>query len=111
MTWWVIGLEALAFAAIFTAIVFLAYRGDRKYSAAGVYNYPPDIREEYFKTHERMDVSAKSKKVIFTKSLGILALERDAVSGDRVRADPGGGRGAAGFGHPIGGNYGKKRFR
>ena len=72
MTWWVIGLEALAFAAIFTAIVFLAYRGDRKYSAAGVYNYPPDIREEYFKTHERMDVSAKSKKVIFTKSLGIL---------------------------------------
>ena len=72
MTWWVIVLEAAAFAAVFTAIVFFAYRGDKKYSAAGVHNYPPDIQEEYFKTHKRMDVSAKSKKVIFTKSLGIL---------------------------------------
>ncbi|MBQ6019710.1 MAG: hypothetical protein IJL26_05950 [Clostridia bacterium] len=72
MTWWVIVLEALAIAAVFTAIVFLAYRGDKKYSAAGVHNYPPDIQEAYFKTHERMDVSAKSKKVIVTKSFGIL---------------------------------------
>ena len=72
MTWWVIVLEAAAFAAVFTAIVFFAYRGDKKFSAAGVHNYPPDIQEEYFKTHKRMDVSAKSKKVIFTKSLGIL---------------------------------------
>ena len=72
MTWWVIVLEAAAFAAVFTAIVFFAYRGDKKYSAAGVHNYPPDIQEEYFKTHKWMDVSAKSKKVIFTKSLGIL---------------------------------------
>ncbi len=72
MTWWVIVLEALAFAAVFTSIVFLTYRGDKKYSAAGVHNYPPDIQEEYFKTHERMDVSAKSKKVIVTKSFGIL---------------------------------------
>lgn len=72
MTWWVIVLEALVFAAVFTAIVFLAYRGDRKYSASGIHNYPPDIREEYFRTHERMDVSAKSKKVIIVKSLGVL---------------------------------------
>ena len=72
MTWWVILLEALIFAAVFTAAVFLTYRGDKKYSAAGVHNYPQDIQEEYFKTHERMDVSAKSKKVIVTKSFGIL---------------------------------------
>ena len=72
MTWWVIVLEAAAFAAVFTASVFFAYRGDKKYSAAGVHNYPPDIQEEYFKTHEQMDVSAESKKVIITKSLGIL---------------------------------------
>ncbi|MBR6704548.1 MAG: hypothetical protein IKI82_03880 [Lachnospiraceae bacterium] len=37
MTWWVILLEALAFAAIFTAVVFLTYRGDKKYSAAGIH--------------------------------------------------------------------------
>ena len=72
MTWWIIGLEALAFAGIFTAIVLLAYRGDKKYSPAGIHNYPPDIQEEYFKTHERIDVSAKSKKVILTKSFGIV---------------------------------------
>ncbi len=72
MTWWIILLEAMIFAAVFTAAVFLAYRGDKKYSAAGIHNYPPDIQEEYFKTHERVDVSAKSKKVILTKSFGIL---------------------------------------
>ena len=72
MTWWIIVLEALAFAGIFTAIVFLAYCGDKKYSPAGIHNYPPDIQEEYFKTHERIDVSAKSKKVILTKSFGII---------------------------------------
>ena len=72
MTWWVIAIEALVFAAIFTAIVFTYYRGDRKYKPENIYNYPPDIREEYFKTHERIDVSYRSKSVVFTKSLGIL---------------------------------------
>ena len=72
MTWWVILIEALLFARLFTAGVFAAYRGDKKYSAAGIHNYPPDIREEYFKTHERIDVSAGSKNVILTKSLGVV---------------------------------------
>ena len=72
MIWWVIAAEALVFADIFTSIVFLAYCGDKKYSAAGIHNYPPDIQEEYFKTHERMDVSERSKNVILAKSLGIM---------------------------------------
>ncbi len=72
MTWWVIVLEALVFAAIFTAVVFTSYRGDKKYTAAAIHNYPPDIQEEYFKTHERIDVSGSSKKVILAKSFGIL---------------------------------------
>ena len=72
MTWWIIVLEALAFAALFTAIVFLAYRGDRMYSAAGIHNYPPDIQREYFKTHERVDVSYKSGSVLLTKGFGVL---------------------------------------
>ena len=72
MNIWVILIEMAAFAAIFTAIVFVAYRGDKKYSAASIHNYPPDIQEEYFKTHERVDVGYKSKNVILTKSLGIL---------------------------------------
>ncbi|MBQ5987486.1 MAG: hypothetical protein IJL59_09470 [Clostridia bacterium] len=69
---WVILIEMVAFAAIFTAVVFFASRGDRKYSTASIHNYPPDIQEEYFKTHERVDVSYKSKKVILTKSFGVL---------------------------------------
>lgn len=72
MTWWVILLEAVAFAAIFTAIVFSVYRGDKIYRPSAIHNYPPDIQEEYYKTHERVDVSGKSKSVILTKSLGIV---------------------------------------
>lgn len=68
----IIVLEALAFAGLFTAIVFQAYKGDKKYSAAGIHNYPPEIQEEYFKTHEKMDVSYKSKKVLLTKGFGVL---------------------------------------
>ena len=72
MSIWVILIEMAVFAAIFTAVVFLAYRCDRKHSPAAIHNYPPDIQEEYFKTHERVDVSYKSKKVILTKSFGVL---------------------------------------
>ena len=71
MTWWVIAIEALTFAAIFTVIVFTYYRGDRKYKPENIHNYPPDIQEEYFKTHERVDVSYRSKSVLVTKSFGI----------------------------------------
>ena len=72
MNLWVILIEALVFAGLFTAILFVYFRGDRKYSAANIHNYPPDIREEYFKTHERLDVSYRSKNVSLTKSLGVL---------------------------------------
>ena len=62
MSIWVILAEMAVFAAIFTAIVFFGASGDRKYSAAGIHNYPPDIQEEYFKTHEKIDVSYRSKR-------------------------------------------------
>lgn len=72
MIWWVIALEAIAFAALFTATALTSCRGDRKYTPAGIHNYPPDIQEEYFKTHARVDVSYRSKHVLLTKSLGVL---------------------------------------
>lgn len=65
-------IEMAAFAGLFTAIVFAAYRGDKKYSPAGIHNYPPDIQEAYFKTHERVEVSYKSKNVLLTKGFGII---------------------------------------
>ncbi len=72
MKWWIILIEMAAFAGIFTIEIFVYYRGDRKYSAASIHNYPPEIQEEYFKTHERMDVSYASKNVTLTKGFGIL---------------------------------------
>ena len=72
MNWWVILIEALVFAGLFTAILFAYFRGERKTSAASIHNYPPDIQEEYFRTHERIDVSYRSKNVFPTKSLGVL---------------------------------------
>ena len=72
MSIWVILIEMVVFAAIFTAIIFTYYRGGRKYSPASIHNYPPDIQEEYFKTYERVDVSYKSKKVLLTKGFGVL---------------------------------------
>ena len=72
MTWWVILIEMLVFAALFTGILFIYFRGGRKYSPASIHNYPPDIQEEYFKTHERIDISYRSKNVLLTKGLGIL---------------------------------------
>ena len=47
-------IEALVFVALFTVLVFVNYRGEKKYSAAAIHNYPPDIQEEYFKTHQRV---------------------------------------------------------
>ena len=72
MLWYVIVIEAIAFAVLFTTILFVSFHGDRMYSAACIHNYPPDIQEEYFKTHDRVDVSYRSKKVILAKSFGIL---------------------------------------
>ena len=68
----VILIEMAVFAAIFTAIIFTYYRGGRKYSPASIHNYPPDIQKEYFRTHERVDVSYQSKNVLLTKGLGIV---------------------------------------
>lgn len=72
MSIWVILAEMAVFAAIFTAIVFFGASGDRKHSTAAIHNYPPDIQEEYFKTHEKIDVSYRSKKVLLTKGFGVL---------------------------------------
>ena len=72
MIWWVILIEAVAFAAVFTGIVFLGTAKKAKHSPSTIHNYPPDIQEEYFKSHERVDVSGSSPKVIAMKSLGIV---------------------------------------
>ena len=44
----------------------------RKNLAVGVYNYPREIQEEYFKTHPRVETEPLSKRVVLVKSAGIL---------------------------------------
>ena len=68
----VILIEMAVFAASFTVNIFIVYKKGRQYSAAGIHNYPPEIQEEYFKTHKKIDVSYGSKNVMLTKSAGIL---------------------------------------
>lgn len=65
----VIVLSAIIFCALFTVIVF-ATTG--KNVTTQIHNYPPEIQEEYFKTHERIPTEPLSLKVIVTKSIGIL---------------------------------------
>ncbi len=72
MLWYVFVIEAIVFAALFTTILFVSFHGEKMYSPACIHNYPPDIQEEYFKTHERVDVSSKSKKVIPASLVGLL---------------------------------------
>ena len=64
MSIWVILIETAAFSVVFTAIVFFAASGERKHSTAAIHNYPPDIQEEYFKTHARVDVSYSRLKML-----------------------------------------------
>jgi hypothetical protein len=66
----VIIIEMIVFAGIFTAVLFSLI--GKKETAASIHNYPPDIQEEYFKTHPRQDTSGRSKNVIIAKSAGIL---------------------------------------
>lgn len=71
MDYTVIIIEAIIFAIIFTAIVFLLAI-KCKNTPAMIHNYPENIQKEYFKTHKKVDTTYKSKKVFFTKSLAVL---------------------------------------
>ena len=82
----VIIIDMIVFAALFTIMCF---KTTGKNNTTQVENYPPDIQEEYFKTHERVPTAPLSKRVIITKSialtgfaviLGIMALLAGAVT-------------------------------
>lgn len=70
MNWIVIILEMLAFLVMFTCMVILP---TIKNPVWGIHNYPPEIQEEYFKTHQRIETAPVSKRVILIKSLALLA--------------------------------------
>lgn len=62
-------IEMLVFTVLFTVMCFKTTCGN---NTMQVENYPPDIQEEYFKTHERIPTAPLSKKVVIKKSFAIL---------------------------------------
>lgn len=69
MSWTVILIEMGAFLILFTCMVMLP---TIKNPVAGIHNYPPEIQEEYFKTHPRVETAPVSKRVIAIKSVAIV---------------------------------------
>lgn len=65
----IIAIEALAFIALFTGMVLIP---TIKNPVAGIHNYPPEIQEEYFKTHPRIEAAPTSKRTILIKSSALL---------------------------------------
>lgn len=65
----VIMIEMLVFALLFTIMCFKTTGGN---NTVQVENYPPDIQEEYFKTHKRIPTAPLSKRVILIKSAALL---------------------------------------
>ena len=69
MIWSTVWIEAVVFTALFTAMVMIP---TIKHPEIGVHNYPPDIQEEYFKTHEHVPVAPLSGRTIAFKGFGIV---------------------------------------
>ncbi len=69
MIWSNVIIMVAIFTVLFTVMVIIP---TIKHPEAGVHNYPPEIQEEYFKTHKRVDTSRLSKRTIFIKSISIL---------------------------------------
>ena len=64
----VIIIDMLIFSVLFTVMCF---KTTGKNNTAQIHNYPPEIQEEYFKTHERIPTEPLSKRVILTKGIAV----------------------------------------
>ena len=65
----VIMIEMLVFALLFTVMCFKTTGGNNMLQ---IENYPPDIQEEYFKTHKRILTAPLTKSVVVKKTIAIL---------------------------------------
>ena len=65
----VILIDMLIFSVLFTVMCF---KTSGKKNTVQIQNYPPEIQEEYFKTHERVPTEPLSKRVVLTKEIAIL---------------------------------------
>ncbi|MBD5146912.1 MAG: hypothetical protein HDT21_13545 [Ruminococcus sp.] len=78
MIWSIVIIEAIVFIALFTAMVILPAI---KHPEALIHDYPPEIQEEYFKTHQRIETAPLSKRTIALKSIGIIIFSAILTAG------------------------------
>ena len=71
MNWTVIIIETLAMTAAFTAMILIPLV---KNPVWWIHDYPKDIQEEYFKSHERVPADFFSPTVLLKKGLAILVV-------------------------------------
>lgn len=69
MNWTVIIIETLVMTAAFTAMILIPLV---KNPVWWIHDYPEDIQEEYFKTHERVPSKFFTKTVLIKKGLALL---------------------------------------
>ena len=69
MNWTVIIIETLVMTAAFTALILIPLV---KNPVWWIHDYPEDIQEEYFKTHERVPSKFFTKTVLLKKGLALL---------------------------------------
>ena len=50
----------------------MCFKTTGKNNTAQIHNYPTEIQEEYFKTHERIPTEPLSKRVVLTKGIAVL---------------------------------------
>lgn len=81
MDWSIVWLETAGFVALFSVMVILP---SIKHPELGVHNYPPEIQEEYFKTHKRVETAPLSKRTIAFKSVGIAVFVLVLAAGARL---------------------------
>ncbi len=82
MIWSTVWIEALIFTALFTAMVMIPAI---RHPEVGVHNYPPDIQEEYFKTHERIPVAPLSGRTLAVRG-GTIVLFTALLTGGAILA-------------------------
>lgn len=66
MNWLIILVETIIVTIIFTGVIFIPLC---KNPVWWIHNYPNDIKEEYFKTHEQIPVDPLNKAVIIKKGI------------------------------------------
>lgn len=69
MKWWIILIEIIVMLVLFSCMTLIPLL---KNPVSYIHDYPKEIQDEYFKTHEKIETAPFSKRVILIKSVAIL---------------------------------------